>query len=140
MPVFADLAAMQERFEDRDLLQLSDAENAGVLNAARIDQALESADATITSHVAARHKDVAQLAGNAVLKEIACDLAFHRLWRSNPPEWVETRKKDAMKALRDIAQGVAKLDGGTEEVAPRPGAIFTGTDPKRFGRQKLDSY
>ena len=72
MPVFADLAAMQARFEARDLLELSDQDGSGELDQARIDRALESADATILSHIAARHKDAAALAGNPVLTDAGC--------------------------------------------------------------------
>lgn len=140
MPVFANLAAMQERFEPDDLLQLSDAANTGALNADRIDQALESADATITSHIARRHKDVAALAGNAVLTDAACDIAFFRLWRSNAPDWVKDRWKAAMAGLKDIADGKTKLDGGTEEAAPRPGAIHTSGDTKKFGRSNMGAF
>lgn len=140
MPLFADLAAMQARFEDRDLLQLSDDANNGAIDAARIDQALEAADALITSYIAARHKDVAALAGNAVLQDIACDIAFARLWRSNMPEWVKERRKDAIRSLADFAAGKIKLDGGEEEAAPRPGAIHVTSDPQRFGRDKLGGY
>lgn len=140
MPVFADLAAMQARFENRDLLQLSDDDNTGAIDQARTDAAIESADATILSHIAARHQNAAALAGNDVLTDIACDIAFFRLFRSNPPEWVETRWKAAMSALRDIRDGKTKLDGGTEEADPRPGQIIATSAPQKFGRKNLDAY
>lgn len=140
MPLFADLAAMQARFEERDLIQLSDAENTGAIVQSVIDAKLASADALITSYVAARHKDVAALAGNALLTDIACDYAFSLLWRSDPPEWVSQRRKDAVARLADISSGKIKLDGGTEEAAPRPGQILTTSDPQRFSRDKLSGY
>lgn len=140
MPLFADLDAMQARFEPRDLLQLTDHEDTGEIVSARIDQAIDSADATIRSHVAARHKDVDTLAGNPVLTDIACDIAFFRLWRSDPPDWVKERWKAAMRALEAIRDGKTKLDGGTEEAPARPGQILTATDQRRFGRDNLGSY
>jgi phage gp36-like protein len=131
---------MQARFEERDLIQLSDQDNSGAIDAGVIDAKLASADAIITSYIAARHKDTAKLAGNDLLTDIACDYAFSLLWRSNPPEWVLTRRKDAIQRLRDISSGVIKLDSGSEEAKPRPGQILVTSDPQRFSRDKLDGY
>lgn len=140
MPLFADLAAMQARFEERDLIQLSDQDDTGAIDAAAIEAKLASADALITSYVAARHKDVAGLAGNRLLTDIACDYAFALLWRSDPPEWVKDRRDAAIKQLGDIAKGTIKLDGGTEEAAARPGQILFQSDEQRFSRDKLSGY
>jgi phage gp36-like protein len=140
VPLFADLAAMQARFEEADLVQLSDAEGTGEIVASVIDKKLESADALITSYVAARHKDVASLAGNPLLRDIACDYAYFLLYRSTVPDWVDSRRKAALAQLADISKGVIKLDGGTEEAAPRPGQILVSSDPQRFSRDKLAGY
>lgn len=140
MSVFADLAAMQARFEARDLLQLSDHENTGNLIPARIEDKLASADALITGYIARRHRDTASLAGNPILRDIACDYAFYLMWRSNAPDWVIERKKSAIKQLEQIAAGTLMLDQGEEVAAPRPGQILTSSDPKRFGRDSLGGY
>lgn len=140
MPIFADLAAMQARFEARDLLQLSDHENTGEIIAARIEDKLASADALIIGYVARRHRDTAQLAGNAILRDIACDYAFYLLWRSDAPDWVIERKKHAIRQLEQIADGKLMLDQGEETAAPRPGQILTSTAEKQFGRDKLGGF
>lgn len=140
MPIFADLAAMQARFEARDLLQLSDHENTGELVPARIEDKLTSADALIIGYVARRHRDTASLAGNTILRDIACDYAFYLLWRSDAPDWVIERKKSAIKQLEQIADGKLMLDQGEEIAAPRPGQILTSTADKRFGRDNLGGF
>ncbi len=140
MPVFADLAAMQARFEERDLIELTDAAQADVIDADRIDRALLKADALITGYVAARHADVASLAGNSILADVACDIAFADLWRSEQPDWVKARLKGAMAQLEAISKGTIKLDGGTEEAAPRPGQILTSGPERTFDRDGLRSY
>lgn len=140
MPIFADLAAMQARYEARDLLQLSDHENTGAIVPERIEDKLESADALIIGYVARRHRDTASLAGNPILRDIACDYAFYLLWRSNAPEWVIERKKSAIKQLEQIADGKLMLDQGEETAAPRPGQILTSTAEKRFGRDNLGGF
>lgn len=140
MPVFADLAAMQARFEERDLIQLTDAQGVGVIDAARIDQALLRADAEIVGYVARRHADAAAFAGHPKLSDIACDLAFVDLWRSDPPEWVKERRKAAFQQLRDISSGVFVLDNGQEEAAPRPGQILTSGADRLLGRDRLVGF
>lgn len=138
MPLFANLADMQARFEPNDLIQLTDGDDAP--DQARIDIALGKADAAIKSYVARRHKNVPGLAGHALLTEIACDIAFYELHRSDPPDKVANQHKAAMKQLQDIANGTAKLDDGEEEEAPRPGAILTGGPSKKFSRDSLGRY
>lgn len=140
MPLFADLAAMRESFEEPDLIQLSDWDNTGSIDTTRIDAKLSSADALITSYIAARHRDTASLAGNPLLTSIACDYAFSLLYRSNLPEWVKERRDAALQQLRDIAKGTIKLDQGVEEAAPRPGQILISSDAQRFSRDKLSGY
>lgn len=140
MPIFADLAAMQARFEARDLLQLSDDQNTGSIVPERIDAVLDSADALITGYVARRHRNTIQFAGNAILRDIACDYAFYLLWRTNAPEWVIERKKHALKQLEQISAGTLLLDQGEETAAPRPGQILTNTAPKQFGRDNLGGF
>lgn len=140
MPIFADLAAMQARFEARDLLQLTDHENTGDIVAERIEDKLTSADALITGYVARRHRNTAQFAGNMILRDVACDYAFYLLWRSDPPEWVVERKKAALKQLEQIAAGTLMLDAGEETAAPRPGQILTSTADKQFGRDNLGGF
>lgn len=140
MPLFASLADMQATFEERDLIQMSDWDNTGSIDAARIETQLVKADALITSYVASRHRNVASLAGNPVLTAIACDYAFALLYRANLPEWIKERRDAAVKQLSDIAKGVIKLDQGEEVAAPRPGQILISSDAQRFSRDKLSGY
>lgn len=60
------------------------------------------------------------------LKDIACDLAWYYLWRTNEliPEAVALRFKDAIKALQELANGITKLDIDTETTT---GVIYSKT-------------
>lgn len=139
-PLFANIAAMQARFEERDLVQLTDAAGAGSIDADRISRALVKADAIITGYVASRHADAASFAGHDLLADVACDIAFADLWRTEQPEHVKTRRKDAIDTLKDIAAGRIKLDGGQEEAAPRPGQIITSGPDRKFDRDSLAGF
>lgn len=140
MPLFASLADMQAAFEERDLLELSDQDNTGQIDAARIEGLLVKSDTLIISYIAARYKDARAFAGDALLRDIACDYAFSLLWRSDLPEWVKDRRKAALAELSNIAKGVTKLDDGVEEAAARPGQILITSDAQRFSRNKLSGY
>lgn len=140
MPLFADLAAMQARFAELDLVELTDEAGTGAIDADRIDQVLTSADALITGYVANRHRDTASLAGHPILTDAACDYAFALLWKSDPPEWVAARRKGAVATLEAVAKGTIKLDAGQEEAAPRPGQILTSGPERRFTRDSLGGF
>lgn len=139
MPLFADLPAMQARFEEADLVQLTDEAGAGVIDATRIDRVLASADALITSYIAVRHRDTASFAGHPVLADVACDYAFSLLWKTDPPKWVEDRRKLALSTLDKISNGSVKLDSGEETAAARPGQILTSGPERKLGGN-LDGY
>lgn len=140
MPLFADLTAMQARFEEADLIQLTDEAGAGVIDVAKIDQKLASADALITSYIAVRHKDTASFAGHPVLTDVACDYAFSLLWKSDPPKWVEDRRKLALSTLDKISNGSVKLDQGVETAAARPDQIITSGPERRLGSDSLRGF
>ena len=140
MPLFASLTDMQARFEEAELIQLSDEAGAGVIDAARIDQKLASSDALITSYIAARHRDTASFAGHPLLTDVACDYAFSLLWKTDPPKWVEDRRKIAISTLKSISDGTIKLDQGEEQAAPRPDAIITSGSERKLGRDSMSGF
>ncbi len=140
MPIFASVADMQARFEERDLIQLTDADGAGVINEVKVEDALGSADALIIGYIAARYQDVPAFAGHAILKDAACDYAFSLLWKTDIPKWVEDRRKLAIETLTRISSGTIKLDQGSEQATARPDAILIGGTPRVFGRDTLGGF
>lgn len=136
--VYATLADMQARFQERDLVQLSDWDGTSALDQARIEQAIAKAGTTIDGFVSAKYGDRTGLPVPAALTELACDIAFFELHRSTAPEGVEKKYKAAIDRLRDIASGKFRIDEGVVDAVPqRPGAIhFQGR--KRFSRDELD--
>lgn len=140
MPIFANVADMQARFEERDLIQLSDAEGTGLLNEPKIEEVLGSADTLIIGYIAARYQDVTSFAGHATLKDVACDYAFSLLWKTDIPEWVKDRRKLAIDTLTKISSGSFKLDQGTEVGIARADAVLIGGAERRFSRDTLKGF
>lgn len=136
--VYATLADMQATFPARDLVQLSDWSGAGAIDEARIDRVLAKAGTVIDGYVSAKYGDRSGLPVPALLREIACDIAFFELYRATPPEGVTKKRDAAIATLRDIASGKVRIDEGVVDAVPqRPGAIhFKGR--KRFSRDELD--
>lgn len=140
MSTFANVADMRARFEEPDLVQLTDVDGVGVVDEDKVEVKLASADALIIGYIAARYRDVNTFAGNTILKDVACDYAFSLLWKTDLPKWVEDRRKLALDTLSRIANGSIKLDQGTEEAQPRPGQILTSGPERRFTRDSLSGY
>ena len=140
MPLFADIAAMQERFKERDLVQLTDEAGTGAIDSSMVERALTSADALITGYIAARYQDTATFAGQAILTDVACDYAFSLLWQSDAPDWVMAKRKAAIDALKDIASGKIKLDAGIDTAAPRADQIIVSGPERRFSRDSMGGF
>lgn len=140
MSIFATVADMRERFEEPDLVQLTDVADVGTVDEGRLEAKLASADSLIIGYIAARYQDVAAFAGHVILKDVACDYAFSLLWKTDLPKWVEDRRKLALDTLSRIASGTIKLDQGAEEAQARPGQILTSGPERRFTRDSLGGY
>lgn len=140
MSTFATIDAMRARFEELDLIQLTDVDGTGVMDEARVEEKLASADALIIGYIAARYREVPALAGNKILSDAACDYAFSLLWKTDIPKWVEDRRKMAIDTLTKIAAGTIKLDQGIEEAQARPDAILVSGPPRRLTRDTLGGY
>lgn len=116
--IYAAIAHMTARFEESELIQLTDLAEAGVIDEARLAQALVEADNRINASVATRYAlPLAEVPD--ILVDGACDIARYRLYRSTPPEHVVTRYKDFIKLLDQIAAGTVQLQG---QGAPPPAA------------------
>jgi phage gp36-like protein len=137
--VYATLADLLARFDEAELVQLTDEAGAGVVNQARVDRALRSAAGTIEAHLAAAYQLPLTRIPD-VLVDLACDIAIHRLYRTAPPELVEKRFTEANKTLVGIAAGRVKIDAGVQEQTPRDGAVLIGDGEAIFTREKMRGF
>jgi len=139
--VYATLADMQARFRADDLVQLSDWDDTGALDAARIATAINKAGTIIDGYVAAKYGDRSDLPVPPLLTEIACDIAYRQLHRAGVPDEVMKRHDAAIAMLRDIATGKIRIDAGDIGAVPaRPGAILRRGADRQFGRDQLGNY
>lgn len=125
------------------LVQLTDDEGAGAIDASRVTAALRSAAVVIDGYVAFKYRtDTEGAPIPPLLVELARDIALYKLHlrRGQPPERIETAYKAATATLGQIAKGAIKLDAGEETLAPRPGAVLVSNPTRLFGRDDMSGF
>jgi phage gp36-like protein len=129
----------------KDLIELTDDNNAGVVDQTVIDKAIAAAGELIDGYLRGRYTlPLVPLPG--LMKTLALDLVVYRLYtrrvRLTPPEAVADRYKNSIKILDQIATG--KISLGTEAVngqdTPETGGAQSAAPDRVFTRDNLWDY
>lgn len=138
--MYATLADMLARYDEADLVQLTDQAGSGTIDEARVATALQDATDEIDGYVAAKYRTGTPPVPARLVK-IACIIARHALFRDTAPDAVVKARDAAIAELRDIARGIIKLDDGSgEQLQTRPGAIVVDRRERIFGRDDMGGY
>lgn len=129
---YATEADLRERFGNEELVQLTDRliPPTGQVDGAVLSRALGDADAMIDAHLGARYAVplAAPLPGDIV--RVACDIARYLLHDLAPTETVREHYRDALRWLRDLADGTLPLiASGGAIVGTRSGAYGATVKP-----------
>jgi phage gp36-like protein len=122
---YATQAQLTDRYGARTLIALTDrAEVAtGAIVTAVVDRALADTDAQIDGHLAARYA-LPLTATPALIADIAQVIAIWKLHPYDPDPKIRRDYDDALRALRDIADGRVKLDlAGAEPEGSGSGGV-----------------
>jgi len=134
------LEDIREVISDKELIQLTDDALTGAIVESRVAQGIASADAEIDSYCAARYT-VPFSPVPAVIKKCSVDIAVYNLHARRTktiPEARQVRYDNAVRILRDIAEGKASID---VDVAPETGGVsYTAPDEKTFTLDKLKGF
>lgn len=122
---------MTSRFGEAELVQLTDANGIGVIDDAVLDLAIADATQQINDKLRGRYPlPVTPAPASLIL--VACDLARYYLHKDVAPELVTKRHDNAMRQLRDYANGTARLDvpnatdtAPAQPVVSAPGEVFS---------------
>ncbi len=122
-----------ERYGDRELIQLTDRYNSGVLDSALLDAAIDAADRLIDGYIHPRHGlPLAQAMIDAsALPEQAAAIVRYGLYDDHAPEEVVRRYRDALNWLRDVQAGRVTL-GEQDAVATTGGRMQRGQGVSGF--------
>ena len=139
---YAVKADLQKRMPDTTLVQLTDFDNAGSMNDARITEALDAASAMVDSYAGGRY--TLPLTASKQVMDLTLAIAVYKLHTLRPPapEQVRQDYDDAVRLLRDVAAGKATLDQPsltqTSEMDVK--TKDHATDPDVFDKDELDGY
>jgi phage gp36-like protein len=111
-----------DRFGEQELVQLTDRDGAGVIDAAVLTQGLADADGIINGYLASRYT-VPLATVPAVIVSMASDIARYYLYDDAATEQVTKRYDDAIRFLSQVAKGELSLGVDDAGDAPASGDL-----------------
>lgn len=132
---YATMQDAVDRFGEDEMIQLSDTENLGELNEAKINQALNDASAEIDGYLS--RYPLPLLSAPKVLVRLCCDLARYYLHDDlvDKDSVVVRRYEAGIQLLESVSKGVVSL--GLDQLGARPkpndGAVMA-SGGRVFGR------
>jgi phage gp36-like protein len=142
--VYSTLDDIKKLAPEDTLIQLSDDEGLGTINQARVDEAIEQADAEIDSYCGGRYS-VPFSTTPDIVKKLSVDIAIYNLYSRKVEEIPETRAqryKNAIRQLEAISKGTISLGVDPAPAAPTDSSAETNkpTDTNVFARDKLEGF
>ena|ERR1039457_1134544 len=132
------------RLTQKDLIELTDDDDSGVVNAAIVIAALEEASGRVESYCRQRYVTPLQQSDDvkALTLDITVYLLFSRRRESRIGDTVQQRFDQAIAFLKDISNGKASLDQPLSAVQPQSGSgeVVVTRKPERFSDSNLDGY
>ncbi len=122
--VYSTLTDIQRLITERTVIQLTDDENLGTVNLARVAGAIDQADAEIDSYCGGRFR-VPFVIVPDIVKKMSVDIAIYNLYSRRVEEMPEVRTdryKNAIRQLEGISKGLISIG---EAVSP-PGTTSEG--------------
>ena len=122
-----------DRFGEQEIIQLTDRDNVGIIDATVLNQAISDATAEINGYLV-NYLPMSSIPANLV--RIACDIARYYLYDDQDVERVDTLYAQAMTYLKLVATGkmaIAPDVNGEIDVETVHSAVFN-TSPSVFGR------
>lgn len=137
---YATPQQLVDRFGEVQLGRLADRDRTGELDAAVLSAAIADADQEIDAYLATRYRlPLDPVPGR--ITALSCDIAFYRLHAAAAPDDVRKRYEDALRVLRDLADGRAALDqGGLQPETSGGGSADYAGPPRVFDRRTLEGF
>jgi len=141
---YSTLTDIKKLIPEEAVIQLTDDEDAGLVNQARVDEAIAQADAEINSYCAANYT-VPFTTVPAVIKKISVDIAIYNLYSRRVEQIPETRAeryKNAIRQLEGISKGAITLGIDPAPEAVSEGGIKTNKteDDRTFTKDSMEGF
>jgi len=131
-----------DRYGEQELIELTDRADppTGAIDATVVSKRIADADAIIDSYLGARYK-LPLSSVPEILVGISCTIARKKLYADAPLDEVINDDKDAMRMLRDISNGTAKLEvAGVESAADTTGAPVLNSGAQVFNKDTMGGF
>jgi phage gp36-like protein len=138
--MYITLDDIKKSLPEEAIIQLTDDEDMGGINEARVDEAIAQADSVIDSYCGSLYA-VPFSAPPKIIKNISADIAIYNLYSRKVdavPEARLERYRDAIKQLEGISKGVITL--GSALLAPSESQANTSPEDRVFTRDTLGNY
>jgi phage gp36-like protein len=137
---YATQQDMIDRFEQNEIIQLTDTTNSGVIDAAVLAKALSDADAQIDGYLVSRYTLPLATVPKSLVR-FACDITRYYLYDDAATDEVRRRFEDAVKFLNLVAQGKLSFGPDANQVPTLAsgGPQATGDD-RTFNKANLADY
>lgn len=142
--MYCALADIKKLLPEDVVVQLTDDEGIGAVNQARVDEAIEQADAEINSYSAVRYAVPFSTVPD-VVKKLSVDIAIYNLYSRRTEEIPPTRSeryKNAIRQLEGIAKGVVSLgvDPAPAASSQSPQTVDISGAKRTFSRARMEDF
>ncbi len=141
---YSTLTDIKKLIPEAIIIQLTDDEDLGTVNQARVDEAIAQADAEIDSYCGGKYSVPFSTVPD-IVKKISVDIAIYNLYSRRVEEIPETRAaryKNAIRQLEGIAKGLISIGEDPEPSAPTQGGVenIKTNDDRTFTKDNLSGY
>jgi len=130
-----------KRFGEDELIDLTDRDGVGSVDADRVAEVIAEATSLINSYLQGRVQ-LPLVDVPAVIERAACDLARYFLYTDGRPDTVEASYKSTVAYLKDVAAGRVNLGVTAGQAAPAPASngVVMDSDGRVFGRKTSGGF
>lgn len=128
---YIDKTTMVLFFEEKELIQLTDRSNTGLIDDLVLDRAMTTAESEVNSYLGAAYTLPLPTVPE-VLKAMTGDIARFRLYDEHPTEEVQKRYDRAISWLRDVSKGVVSLGIQASDAQPESSIVVVSSRPQVF--------
>ena len=139
-PGYLSLEAFIQRVGVDEAVRLTDEAGTGTIDAARLDAALQDAQALVDSYLGARYQVPLSLPAPAPIPTLTFDLAVARLYRGELPAGVEAKRDEAVRLLKDLAAGKAAIPVAPAPTTTSPAPVLVEPHDRLFTRKRMGGF
>ena len=143
-------ADLLEQISQDKLIQLTDDDDAGIVDSDMVTRAIADADAEIDSYCGTKY-DIPFSPVPVMIRKVSVDITIYNLYarRMGAPKDRKERYDDAISFLKDIAKGIASLgsdapsgddDAGPEATTVKSDRVFSRGRDSDSSTGTLDNY